>query len=274
MKPLDPIAMPLRGPHLIEASAGTGKTYTIATLFVRLVVERGLGVGEILVVTFTEAAAAELRDRVRARLADTLAVLSGNAEPDPGMAPWFERRADSAQDDLRRVQAALRGFDEAAISTIHGFCHRVLHDAAFETGTAFDTELIANQQPLLDEAVRDYWGQQLYGGDRRFVTHALRSGLLPKDLLSLAWIAAANPGVTLVPEIPARQDIDANALEDAFDRAFRQARALWHAHRHEIRALLQVPKVLNGNRYKPARVEGWLEKAEMFFHPAHPGEHL
>ena len=274
MKALDPIAMPLRGPHLIEASAGTGKTYTIATLFVRLVVERGMGVGEILVVTFTEAAAAELRERVRARLSETLAVLSGNAEPDPGMAPWFERRAASAEEDLRRVQAALRGFDEAAISTIHGFCHRVLHDAAFETGTAFDTELIANQQPLLDEAVRDYWARQLYGGDRRFVTHALRSGLLPKDLLSLAWIAAANPGVRLVPEVPAEQEIDAVALEDAFDRAFRKARKIWHGHRHEIRELLLVPKVLNGNRYKPARVEGWLEKAEMFFHPAHPGEHL
>ncbi len=278
MKALDPIAMPLRGPHLIEASAGTGKTYTIATLCVRLVVERGLGVGEILVVTFTEAAAAELRDRIRARLSDTAAVLRGEAEADPGMAAWFERRTGTREEDLRRVQAALRGFDEAAISTIHGFCHRVLHDAAFETGTAFDTELIANQQPLLDEAVRDFWGRQLYGGDRRFVTHALRSGLMPQRLLSLAWIAAANPGVPLVPEVPSAEDLDVVALEDAFDRAFRKARALWHAHKDEVRAVLDramdKPRVLSGTKYKPHGVHLWLDKAEMFFHPEHPGEHL
>lgn len=278
MKALDPITMPLRGPHLIEASAGTGKTYTIATLCVRLVVERGLGVGEILVVTFTEAAAAELRDRIRARLADTAAVLRGEAEADPGMAPWFERRAGSREEDLRRVQAALRGFDEAAISTIHGFCHRVLHDAAFETGTAFDTELIANQQPLLDEAVRDFWGRQLYGGDRRFVTHALRTGLMPQRLLSLAWIAAANPGVTLVPAVPSAEDLDVVALEDAFDRAFRNARALWHAHADEVREILEQamgkPRVLSGTKYKAYAVPQWLEKADMFFRPEHPGEHL
>ncbi len=271
---LDPATLPLRGPHLIEASAGTGKTYTIATLFVRLVVERDMSAGEILVVTFTEAAAAELRDRIRVRLHDTARVLLGTAPADPGSAAWFERRAAHRDEDLRRVQTALRAFDEAEISTIHGFCHRVLHDAAFETGTAFDTELIANQQPLLDEAVRDYWARTLYGEDRRFVTHAIRSGLLPPRLLSLAWIAAANPGVTLVPEVPIAQDVDTVALEDAFDRAFRKARSQWHAHEPEIRALLATPKVLNGNRYKPARVRGWLEAAAAFFHPPHPGEHL
>lgn len=271
---LDPASLPLRGPHLIEASAGTGKTYTIATLFVRLVVERDMSVDEILVVTFTEAAAAELRDRIRVRLHETARVLSGMAAADPGSAPWFERRGAHRDEDLRRVRTALRAFDEAAISTIHGFCHRVLHDAAFETGTAFDTELIANQQPLLDEAVRDYWARALYGEDRRFVTHALRSGLLPPRLLSLAWIAAANPGVTLVPEVPSEQDVDTVALEDAFDRAFREARTLWHAHEAEVRELLAVPKVLNGNRYKAARVRGWLEAATAFFHPPHPGEHL
>jgi exodeoxyribonuclease V beta subunit len=276
---LDPLALPLRGPHLIEASAGTGKTFTIATLFVRLIVERGMSADEVLVVTFTEAAAAELRDRIRGRLRDTAQVLSGDAEPDPGMAPWFERRRAHQAEDLQRVQAAVRAFDEAAISTIHGFCHRVLHDAAFETGTAFDTELIANQQPLLDEAVRDYWARELYGDDRRFVTHALRSGLRPPDLLSLAWIAAANPGVTLVPPVPDADTIDTVALEDAFDRAFRKARALWHEQQADIRAVLDATlapgaKILHGGKYKPGKVRMWLDAAEVFFHPTTPGEHL
>ncbi len=273
---LDPLRIPLRGQHLIEASAGTGKTYTIATLFVRLIVEQGMRADEILVVTFTEAAAAELRDRIRTRLHDTAAVLRGSATPDPAMAPWFERRASSRDEDLLRVRGALRSFDEAAISTIHGFCHRVLHDAAFETGTAFDTELVANQQPLLDEAVRDFWAKSLYGADSRFVTHALRNGLKPPDLISLAWVAAANPGVPLIPEPPPPADLDTGALEDAFIAAFAQARALWQAHRSEVRTLLLHPKVkvLNGNKYKPSSVGRWLDNADAFFHPEHPGEHL
>ncbi len=273
---LDPFGLPLRGPHLIEASAGTGKTYTIATLFVRLVVERGLRVDEILVVTFTEAAAAELRDRIRTRLQDTAAVLRGTASPDPAMAAWFEGRADSRDEDLLRVRGAVRSFDEAAISTIHGFCHRVLHDAAFETGTAFDTELIANQQPLLDEAVRDYWAKNLYGADSRFVTHALRNQLKPPQLLSLAWIAAANPGVPIIPAPPPKSDLDTAGLERAFIEAFGQARELWRAHRGEVRSLLLHPKVkvLHGGKYKPATVGRWLDNADGFFHPEHPGEHL
>jgi exodeoxyribonuclease V beta subunit len=81
MKRLDPLALPLSGTKLIEASAGTGKTYTITTLFLRLLLERGLSVDRILVVTFTNAAAAELRQRIRRRLRETLLALGQPAPP-------------------------------------------------------------------------------------------------------------------------------------------------------------------------------------------------
>ena len=152
MPALDPAKIPLDGPHLIEASAGTGKTYTIATLFVRLVLERELPVDRILVVTFTEAAAAELRDRIRRRLRDTLWLCnesegSDAAAGDPVLRAILDGRTDRREQDRERLAVAIRTFDEVAISTIHGFCHRVLHDSAFETGVGFDTELVPNQQP-------------------------------------------------------------------------------------------------------------------------------
>ncbi|MEM6290620.1 MAG: exodeoxyribonuclease V subunit beta [Myxococcota bacterium] len=273
-KTLDPLKIPLRGPHLIEASAGTGKTYTIATLFVRLVVEQGMAVSEILVVTFTEAAAAELRDRVRTRLQTVAHVLEGAAKPDDAMAPWFAARSAHRDTDRRRVRAALQSFDEAAISTIHGFCHRVLQDSAFETGTAFETELVLNQQPILDQAIRDYWARTLYSEDSRFVTHALRTNLLPPQLLSLGWIVSANPGVPLLPPPPETTDGDVATAEAAFGDAFDRARALWHEHQDEIRSTVLQHGGLSKVSYKPHKIAFWLAAAAAFFGETAPGERL
>ena len=85
MQPLDPLTIPLSGRRLLEASAGTGKTWTLALLFLRLVLERRLGVDQILVVTFTRAATGELRDRIRARVREALDALDG-ATADPQLA--------------------------------------------------------------------------------------------------------------------------------------------------------------------------------------------
>ena len=80
MQRLDPLDTPLAGFNLIEASAGTGKTYTITALYLRLVVEARIPVNRILVVTYTNAATKELRDRIRSRLAQIRhAFLDGRA---------------------------------------------------------------------------------------------------------------------------------------------------------------------------------------------------
>lgn len=123
------------GLTVIEASAGTGKTYTLAALFVREIAWGRARVGEICVVTFTEAATAELKGRLRERLTDVLARLEGRAaSPDPfgdGLAA-----VDATERTLRheRVQVALAEFDAATISTIHGFCQRLLTGAGDTTG--------------------------------------------------------------------------------------------------------------------------------------------
>ena len=160
-------AFPLAGPHLVAASAGTGKTHNIQNVCARLVAERGLRISEILVMTFTEAATKELRDRVRAVLANLQRLYAGDtAGLDPRELERLERlRACSraapggAADAVAktRVELALLEFDRAAISTIHGFCRHALVRFAFETGGAFRTELGDDGGAELARRVRDWW---------------------------------------------------------------------------------------------------------------------
>ena len=133
---------------LVEASAGTGKTFSIAFLYMRLVAENGFEIDEILVTTFTDAATKELRERIRGRLLEAKNALSNREQKpaDPLVAQWIEQldaHAELTSDlALRRLRLALVNFDEAPISTLHGFCKRVLSDHAFDSGTAFDQALV------------------------------------------------------------------------------------------------------------------------------------
>ena len=138
---------PLDGVHLVAASAGTGKTWNIGNLYARLLMARGLGVERLLVVTFTEAATRELRDRLRRLLGTLQDVFRGQADPDgreTAQANLLVSLLPPDVDTLRRarqaVEAALAEFDRAAISTIHAFCSRALGRYAFESGLAFDAD--------------------------------------------------------------------------------------------------------------------------------------
>jgi exodeoxyribonuclease V beta subunit len=132
MQPFDAIKTPLTGTTLIEASAGTGKTYTIAGLFVRLVLEQDLEVEQILVVTYTTAATEELKTRIRSKLIQTRqGLLQGDSRD-----PFISRLLSTLQHPAvtaARLDGVLADFDRAAIFTIHGFCQRLLHEHAFET---------------------------------------------------------------------------------------------------------------------------------------------
>ncbi|MFM8443911.1 MAG: exodeoxyribonuclease V subunit beta [Methylococcus sp.] len=170
---LDLLRFPLSGSRLIEASAGSGKTFTIALLYVRLVLGHGreeqanpaLAPPEILVVTFTEAATQELRDRIRARLSETAEMFL--ADPDtvtersPGEDLLHDLRAEYPPEQwaakARQLQWAAEWMDEAAVSTIHSWCHRMLREHAFDSGSLFTQTLETDQSELLAEAVRDYW---------------------------------------------------------------------------------------------------------------------
>ncbi|HAS28787.1 MAG TPA: exodeoxyribonuclease V subunit beta, partial [Alcanivorax sp.] len=168
-----PITFPLHGTRLIEASAGTGKTFTLAALYLRLVLGHGdegdnnnafhrpLLPPEILVVTFTEAATEELRERIRDRLAEAARLFADpDAEArDPVLAELLndyrepEQRARCAQ----RLEAAAQWMDEAAVYTIHGFCNRMLKQHAFDSGSLFSLELQEDASDEQQQAARDYW---------------------------------------------------------------------------------------------------------------------
>lgn len=162
LTPLDPHQVRLHGIQLIEASAGTGKTFNISALYARMVLETGLPVHQLLVLTFTKAAAAELRDRVRQRLVEVLAACA----QDPGQAPTLPARllADAClrtgldQGQLEaRLRLAVQSFDQAAIHTIHGFCQRALADAPLVAGVPLEAELLPDDQELAAAVLCDAW---------------------------------------------------------------------------------------------------------------------
>lgn len=152
------LTVPLSGHHLIEASAGTGKTWSMAALYARLVLETGLKPENILVVTFTKAATGELRERIRRRLAELAAAFTGPPADEfcaDLVASWLPR--ESATAAAERLQAAVSGFDAAAIYTIHGFCQRVLAEQALAAGQTLRHELLADESALQQAAFDSAW---------------------------------------------------------------------------------------------------------------------
>jgi exodeoxyribonuclease V beta subunit len=162
---LDWRTLPLAGTTLIEASAGTGKTWNIALLHLRLLIERGLTVRQILVTTFTDAAADELKSRIRLRLLDAerLAVALANGRPiadaERELADFIGARVDveGSAPLLARLRLALADVDLAPISTIHSFCRRVLTEFPFDTGVAFTLGEVVDEPALVRECVEDFW---------------------------------------------------------------------------------------------------------------------
>lgn len=168
--PLEPMTFPLHGARLIEASAGTGKTFTIAGLYLRLLLGHGsaetrhrvpLTVDQILVVTFTEAATAELRDRIRARIHDARIAFARGRSSDPVIQPLLNEFDDHKQAAEILLQAE-RQMDEAAVYTIHGFCQRMLTQNAFESGSRFNNEFVTDESHLKAQVVADYWRRNFY----------------------------------------------------------------------------------------------------------------
>jgi len=255
------LSLPLTGIHAIEASAGTGKTFTLATLVVRLVVERRLETGEILAVTFTEAATQELRARVRRRLLLAQRIAGGEADDDTSPEALVTRALIDAHLAAtgeprhalrRRLREAADGIDLAAIFTIHGFCARVLREHALESGQGFDApELLASDAGLREAIAADLWRARALDVDTVDDLAALwpeGPDALARDLAPLVReqvLRPPSPG-PLPDPIPMLR-----AASEAFAAAAR-------THGDEFRtALLSAVegKVLHGGSYKVAWIE-------------------
>jgi exodeoxyribonuclease V beta subunit len=145
------------GVNLIEASAGTGKTYAIAMLVLRFVVENGFDIKALLVVTFTRAATEELKDRIRSRLAEARRAVAGDTGVDPAIIKWLAGLDLPPEEIRQRLTLALLDIDQAGIFTIHGFCQSVLHDYALESGQLFDAELTGDLANIKQACADDFW---------------------------------------------------------------------------------------------------------------------
>jgi len=249
----NPLQVPLQGINLIEASAGTGKTYNLEVLFIRLILEKKLHVNQILVVTFMQAASEELRHRIRQRLRQALAAFARGDSEDLLLAELIKRPGDT-DEAIRRLSNALRGFDEAAISTIHSFCRRALQ----ESSTWFDTEVIGDQTPLLQEIVEDFWRQHFYEASPLFIAYATGEGYQnPADLLKILGPHLGQPFLQIIPR-PALPETDSQ--ERAFEEIFGQVQEQWSFQRTPIEELLLKHRGLNRNKYRETSIPKWCQQ--------------
>lgn len=150
----------LKGIHLVEANAGTGKTYNISSLFVRLIAETNHDIRELLVLTFTDAATVELRERIQSRCREVLERLQDSQDLEPSNDEFLEyasQKYASNQKVISRLQHAVLEFDESHISTIHGFCQKLLRDYPFQFGVSPDFELLTNPESLIMDLLRSSW---------------------------------------------------------------------------------------------------------------------
>lgn len=228
--PFDPLAELPLGTTLLEASAGTGKTFSITSIFLRLVIELDIEVERILVVTFTTAATAELSTRIRTRLGEAYSELERLAA---GVGPTssdlvIQHLAKVAGAEPRlyaaRARAAVESFDRAHVSTIHGFCQQILRQHALEANVPFGVQVAEEQNALIQEIAHDFWATELC----RLQPHELQllqlSGVDLDSVRSLVRNAIEHPEARTTPELPPSAQPDSSELIEALDAAAEEAR--------------------------------------------------
>lgn len=250
MNPFNAIQCPLTGVNLIEASAGTGKTHALTSLYLRFILEAKLTPGRILVITYTKAATAELKRRIRKMLQDAqTAFTTGSAENSFLRDILNQYPSASARNKAAvRLLQALANFDEAAIHTIHGFCQRILIENAFESSTGFDVEPIDNQEGLEQEFIEDFWRRNFYLNNPVVVGYALSAGINKDHFRQLLKMALAKPDLQIIPDRIHFTKNDGEEQLQRVDEKFREFKEVWRNRRGEIIASLQ-DKALHANTY-------------------------
>ena len=165
--------------NLIEASAGTGKTYSIGILVLRLIIEKNISVKEVLMVTYTKAAVAELEERIRLFVKIAFSVAKNEPVKDDTIEEIVKRNVKTLGQDIvyTRLQAAVLSLDESSVLTIHSFCQNALTEFAFETDQLFDAEAISDMSEIVLNEVNQFW--------RTYIT-TINIDLLSKLLESLS----------------------------------------------------------------------------------------
>lgn len=270
---LDVFSCPLDGVQLIEASAGTGKTWNICGLYLRQLLERDLQLGEILVVTFTRAATAELSTRIRDRMVETLRVLDGGeAGGDPFVPRLIATVAAAGISPGQmgeRLRHALQTFDEAAIFTIHGFCQRALADTPFAAGLPYALELSEDDTALRQEVAQDFWRREVAAAA---LPPALASELVARGDSPEGWAgnlkaAMARPLAETLWD-PSVSTAELEAADASLRRAYRDAREAWADGEAVMRSLGEALDGLHKGSYKAETIESAFRQWEAWFQAA------
>ena len=284
--PLNPITLPLNQISLIEASAGTGKTYTIGSLYLRLLLKAGennfsrpLNVEEILVVTFTEMATEELKKKIRERITDAIDKLTTFSETQDKSAFKNDEFLTALCDNLNifeaihRLKLAEQNMDLAAIYTIHGFCRRMLMQYAFHSGIHFNLELIKDQSDLLVRFANEFWREHFYPLPFEmadFIANELGS---PDYVLSLL---ESDLGKNLIVDLENQQALSISITEflhQYLGEYFKDIKALkrfWLESAGKISELITEelnkdyakgePKSLSRRSYNTSRLAKWIDQ--------------
>ncbi|WP_253306454.1 exodeoxyribonuclease V subunit beta [unidentified bacterial endosymbiont] len=260
----DPLWLPLQGQHLIEASAGTGKTFTLVTLYLRLLLgldtplRSPLRVDQILVVTFTEAATQELRERLRRRIRalqqccqqgpgedEALNQLLAAIEQPPVAAAW--------------LLAAERQLDEAAIMTIHAFCQRMLIQQAIEARTLLSHALVTNDDADQQQAVADFWRRHFYPLPAALARVIQQQWSGPQALLSelAPYLSGDLPQLLLHPPVNERIMARHQRLIETISTVKQQ----WRQLEEPVDALLNQV-ALNKRRYPARYLTQWIQQID------------
>ncbi|EPQ6908659.1 exodeoxyribonuclease V subunit beta [Citrobacter freundii] len=261
---LDPLRLPLTGERLIEASAGTGKTFTIAALYLRLLLGLGgsaafprpLTVEELLVVTFTEAATEELRGRIRSNIHELRIACLRETTDNPLYARLLDEIADKKQ-AAQWLLLAERQMDEAAVFTIHGFCQRMLSLNAFESGMLFEQQLIEDESLLRYQACADFWRRHCYPLPRDIAQVVFETWKGPQALLR--DIDRYLQGEAPVIKAPPSDDETLASRHEQILARINQIKQQWRDSVDELDGLLEASGI-DRRKFNRANQGKWIEK--------------
>ncbi|MFC1523968.1 exodeoxyribonuclease V subunit beta [Thermodesulfobacteriota bacterium] len=265
---------PLRGVHLIDASAGTGKTYAISGLVLRLLLEEELRISEILVVTYTEAAADDMRSRIREKIIDALRVFAGGETNESFLIKLSEQFRHRTANCMTLLKAGLRDYDEASVLTIHGFCRRLLHENTLESGTLFEVELEKDLQYLLDEIVWDFYRKHFYQASPLFAEYGRRQFEAPR-VSALLGQHMLRRDITIIPNGDGAICQEVSSREAAYAEVYERLRNAWHQERDTVQEILFSDDAgLNRTRYPVRKISGWIAELDRLMGAPRPVLHL
>ncbi|MEQ9280276.1 MAG: exodeoxyribonuclease V subunit beta [Balneola sp.] len=272
MKPLDIFNVDFKGFNLVEASAGTGKTYNITSLYIRALIEQNISPSEILVLTFTEDATSELKQRIRSRIQECIQVLEGSDTKNDSFLE--EIKTGNSEHKTECLKKALFSFDEAVISTIHGFCQKLLREYSIDLNVQSDFEIVTDTGDLLQESVDSFWKAfiseaSISEDGRSFINFLISEGINPDSLSQLADKILNKSYAVLKPDQLSEKEIQ--IAFESIKSAFTKIQERWEEDKDHLNEIIFSGK-MHGSWYKQSAFlnyfndfEDWIKQSVIPF---------